>query len=288
VVVVGADTTESIKTFEFGKAFPDRLFQLGIAEPNMISVAAGLAAAGKIPFASTYSVFGAAHTYNVIRQNVAYTNLNVKIFCSHAGLTVGPDGATHQINEDIALMRGIPRMTVLVPADGPETAKCVDAAAAMKGPVYCRFSRTNVPTVTSPEDGFTIGKARIMRDGSDVTLIGCGIMVARCIEAAALLDRDGVGARVINLSTVKPLDVATIDRAARETGGIVTAEEHTVVHGIGGAVASAVGSSHPVPLAYIGVQDVFGESGEADELLTKYGLTANKIAEAAMGIVKRR
>jgi len=249
VVVVGADTTESIKTIEFGKAFPDRLFQLGIAEPNMISVAAGLAAAGKIPFAATYSVFGSAHTYNVIRQNVAYTNLNVKIFCSHAGLTVGPDGATHQINEDIALMRGIPRMTVLVPADGPETARCVDAAAAMKGPVYCRFSRTNVPTVTSPEDGFVIGKARVV---------------------------------------VKPLDVATIDRAARETGGIVTAEEHTVVHGIGGAVASAVGASHPVPLAYVGVQDVFGESGEAEELLTKYGLTAKKIAEAAMGIVKRR
>jgi transketolase len=288
VVVVGADTTESIKTIDFGKAFPDRLFQLGIAEPNMISVAAGLAAAGKIPFASTYSVFGAAHTYNIIRQNVAYTNLNVKIFCSHAGLTVGPDGATHQINEDIALMRGIPRMTVLVPADGPETARCVDAAAAMKGPVYCRFSRTNVPTVTSPEDGFAIGKARVVREGSDVTLIGCGIMVARCIEAADLLHHDGVGARVINLSTVKPLDVATIDRAARETGGIVTAEEHTVVHGIGGAVASAVGASHPVPLAYVGVQDVFGESGEAEELLTKYGLTAKKIAEAAMGIVKRR
>jgi transketolase len=288
VVVVGADTTESIKTIDFGKAFPDRLFQLGIAEPNMISVAAGLAAAGKIPFASTYSVFGAAHTYNIIRQNVAYTNLNVKIFCSHAGLTVGPDGATHQINEDIALMRGIPRMTVLVPADAPETAKCVDAAAAMKGPVYCRFSRTNVPTVTSPEDGFAIGKARVVRDGSDVTLIGCGIMVARCIEAADSLDRDGVKARVINLSTVKPLDVATIERAARETGGIVTAEEHTVVHGIGGAVASVVGASHPVPLAYVGVQDVFGESGEAEELLVKYGLTAKKIAEAAMGIVKRR
>jgi len=288
VVVVGADTTESIKTIDFGKAFPDRLFQLGIAEPNMISVAAGLAAAGKIPFASTYSVFGDAHTYNMIRKNVGYTNLNVKIFCSHAGLTVGPDGATHQINEDIALMRGIPRMTVLVPADGPETARCVDAAAAMKGPVYCRFSRTNVPTVTSPEDGFVIGKARVVREGSDVTLIGCGIMVARCVEAADLLHHDGVGARVINLSTVKPLDVATIDRAARETGGIVTAEEHTVVHGIGGAVASAVGASHPVPLAYVGVQDVFGESGEAEELLTKYGLTAKKIAEAAMGIVKRR
>ncbi len=288
MVVVGADTTESIKTIEFGKAFPDRLFQLGIAEPNMISVAAGLAAAGKIPFAATYSVFGSAHTYNVIRQNVAYTNLNVKIFCSHAGLTVGPDGATHQINEDIALMRGIPRMTVLVPADGPETAKCVDAAAAMKGPIYCRFSRTNVPTVTAAEDGFAIGKARILREGFDVTLIGCGIMVARCLEAAATLEKERISARVINLSTVKPLDLAMIDRAARETGGIVTAEEHTVVHGIGAAVASAIAANHPVPIAMVGVQDVFGESGEAEELLHKYGLTAEKIVEGAHDVLKRR
>jgi transketolase len=288
VVVVGADTTESIKTIEFGKGFPDRLFQLGIAEPNMISVAAGLAAAGKIPFASTYSVFGAAHTYNIIRQNVAYTNLNVKIFCSHAGLTVGPDGATHQINEDIALMRGIPRMTVLVPADGPETAKCVDAAAEMKGPIYCRFSRTNVPTVTSPDDRFAIGKARVLRDGSDVTLIGCGIMVARCLEAAQMLEKQRISAQVINLSTVKPLDRATIDRAASLTGGIVTAEEHTVVHGIGAAVASAIVANHPVPVAMVGVQDVFGESGEAEELLQKYGLTPEKIVEGAHDVMKRR
>ena len=288
VVVVGADTTESIKTIDFGKSFPDRFFQLGIAEPNMISVAAGLAAAGKIPFAATYSVFGSAHTYNVIRQNVAYTNLNVKIFCSHAGLTVGPDGATHQMNEDIALMRGIPRMTVLVPADGPETAKCVDAAAALKGPVYCRFSRTNVPTVTSAADDFAIGRARVVRDGSDVTLIGCGLMVARCLEAADALKRAGIQARVINLSTAKPLDIATIDRAARETGGIVTAEEHTVVHGIGAAVASAIAGNHPVPIAMVGVQDVFGESGEAEELLRKYGLTAEKIVDGAHDVMKRR
>ncbi len=288
VVVVGVDTTESIKTIDFGKAFPDRFFQLGIAEPNMISVAAGLAAAGKIAFAATYSVFGSAHTYNVIRQNVAYTNLNVKIFCSHAGLTVGPDGATHQMNEDIALMRGIPRMTVLVPADAPETARCVDAAAALNGPVYCRFSRTNVPTITTIEDDFRIGKAAVLRDGSDVTLIGIGLMVARCLQAAEALDRAGIDARVINLSTVKPLDVATIDRAARETGGIVTAEEHTVVHGIGAAIASSVSANHPVPMAYVGVQDVFGESGEADELLVKYGLTSEKIVEAARDVVKRR
>lgn len=288
VVVVGADTTESIKTIDFGKVFPDRFFQLGIAEPNMISVAAGLAAAGKIPFASTYSVFGAAHTYNVIRQNVAYTNLNVKLFCSHAGLTVGPDGATHQMNEDIALMRGIPRMTVLVPADGPQTAKCVDAAAAMRGPVYCRFSRTNVPTISSMDDGFSIGKAQTLREGSDVTLIGCGIMVARCLEAADALTRAGIHARVVNLSTVKPLDIATIDRAARETGGIVTAEEHTIVHGIGAAVASAIAGNHPTPIGMVGVQDVFGESGEAEELLRKYGLTPEKIVETARDVMKRR
>ncbi|HEY7588188.1 MAG TPA: transketolase C-terminal domain-containing protein [Thermoplasmata archaeon] len=288
VVVVGADTTESIKTVDFGKAFPDRLVQLGIAEPNMISVAAGLAAAGKIAFAATYSVFGSAHTYNVVRQNVAYTNLDVKIFCSHAGLSVGPDGATHQMNEDIGLMRGLPRMTVLVPADGPQTAKCVDAAAAIRGPVYCRFSRTNVPTITSMDDPYVVGKAEVLRDGSDITLIGCGLMVARCLQAADALAKEGVSARVVNLSTVKPLDVTTIDEAAQETGGIVTAEEHTIVHGIGGAVASVVSSNHAVPMAYVGVQDVFGESGEAEELLQKYGLTAGKVVEAARNVLARR
>ena len=288
IVVVGADTTESIKTVDFGKAFPDRLFQVGIAEPNMMSIAAGLAAAGKIAFAATYSVFGSAHTYNVIRQNVAYTKLNVKIFCSHAGLSVGPDGATHQINEDLGLMRGLPGMTVLVPADGPETGRCVEAAVSFRGPLYCRFSRSNVPTITEPGDRFQIGKASVMRDGSDVTLIGCGTMVSRCLQAAEALAREKVDARVVNLSTVKPLDLATIDKAARETGGIVTAEEHTVVHGIGGAVASAVVQSHPVPMAFVGVQDLFGESGEAEELFEKYGLTVPKVVEAAHSVVKRR
>ncbi len=288
LVVVGADTTESIKTVDFGKAFPERLFQVGIAEPNMMSVAAGLAAAGKIAFAATYSVFGSAHTYNIIRQNVAYTKLNVKIFCSHAGLSVGPDGATHQINEDIGLMRGLPGMTVLVPADAPETGRCVEAAVAMQGPVYCRFSRANVPTVTEPGERFRVGKATLMRDGSDITLVACGIMVSRALLAAETLEKEHVSARVINLSTVKPLDTETIQKAAQETGGIVTAEEHTVVHGIGGAVASAVVQGHPVPMAFVGVQDVFGESGTDEELLTKYGLTPAKIAEAARGVVKRR
>ncbi len=288
VVVVGADTTESIKTVDFGKAFPDRLFQVGIAEPNMMSLAAGLAAAGKIAFAATYSVFGSAHTYNIIRQNVAYTKLNVKIFCSHAGLSVGRDGATHQVNEDLGLMRGLPGMTVLVPADGPETGRCAEAAVAMKGPVYCRFSRADVPTLTEPGDRFEIGKATVMRDGSDVTLVGCGLMVSRCLQAADALAQERVSARVVNLSTVKPLDVATLDRAARETGAIVTAEEHTVVHGIGGAVASVVVQNHPVPMAFVGVQDVFGESGESEELFAKYGLTAANVVDAARAVVKRR
>ena len=288
VVVVGADTTESIKTLEFGKKFPDRLFNVGISEQNMISIAAGLAAAGKIAFASTYAVFGVAHTYNVIRQNIAYTKLPVKLFCSHAGITVGQDGATHQLNEDIALMRGIPNMAVLVPADAPQTAKCVHAAAEWPGPVYCRFSRTNFPTVTSVEDPFAIGPSYVLRDGSDVTLAGCGIMVSRCLEAAATLERDGVSARVINVATVKPLDTATLAKAARETGAIVTAEEHTIVHGLGGAVASAVAQAHPVPMEFVGVQDVFGESGDAFELMEKYGLTASKIVEAARRAMKRR
>jgi len=288
VVVVGADTTESIKTISFGKKFPDRLWNLGISEQNMISVAAGLAAAGKVAFASTYAVFGAAHTYNVIRQSVAYTKLNVKVFCSHAGLTTGMDGATHQLNEDIGLMRGLPNLAVLVPADGPQTGKCVFAAAERPGPVYCRFSRADFPTVTSPDDPFEIGPAYVMRDGTDVSLVGCGIMVSRCLEAADALAAEGVSAQVLNVPTVKPLDAGTLAKAARDTGAIVTAEEHTVVNGLGSAVAAAVAQEHPVPIEMVGVQDVFGESGDGFELLEKYGLTAAKVVEAARRVVKRR
>jgi transketolase len=288
VVVVGADTTESIKTMDFGKKFPDRLFNVGITEQNMISIAAGFAAAGKIAFASTYAVFGVAHTYNVIRQNVAYTKLPIKLFCSHAGLTTGPDGATHQLNEDIALMRGLPNMTVLVPADGPQTAKAVHAAVEWPGPVYCRFSRTNFPTVTSVEDPFEIGPAYVMRDGSDITLAACGIMVSRCLEAAEALESEDISTRVINVSTIKPLDTGSLLRAARETGGFVSAEEHTVVHGLGSAIAAVVAHEHPVPMEFVGVQDVFGESGEAFELMEKYGLTAAKVVEAAMRVVERK
>lgn len=288
VVVVGADTTESLKTSMFGKEFPDRLFNIGIAEQNMIGIAAGLASSGKIAIAATYAVFGTAQVYSVIRQSVAYPKLNVKIFCSHAGTSVGPDGATHQMNEDIALMRGLPNMAVMVPCDAPETARTVHAAADWKGPTYCRFARSNVPTVTSTDDSFTIGKASTICDGSDVALIGCGIMVAKCVEAAESLDAEGIDARVLNMSTVKPLDVDVIRKAAKDTGAIVTAEEHSVLHGMGSAVAVEVARGRPVPMEFVGMPDHFGESGDAESLFQKYGLTAAKIAEAAMKVVKLR
>ena len=288
VVVVGADTTESLKTSMFGKEFPDRLFNIGIAEQNMMGIAAGLAASGKIAFAATYAVFGTAQVYSVIRQSIAYPKLDVKIFCSHAGLSVGPDGATHQMNEDIALMRGLPNMTVIVPCDAPETGRMVKAAAGVRGPVYCRFARSDVPTITSIDDEFKIGKASTLRDGSDVTLAGCGIMVAKCIEAAQKLESEGIDARVLNMSTIKPIDTDAIRMAARETGAIVSAEEHSIVHGLGSAIASEVVRSKPVPMEMIGVPDRFGMSGDGDELLEKFGLTPARIVEAAERVVKMK
>jgi transketolase len=288
VVVCGADTTESLKTALFGKQFPDRLFNLGIAEQNMIGVSAGLALSGKIPFACTYAVFGTAQVYNVIRQAIAYPALNVKIFCSHAGISVGPDGATHQINEDLAIMRALPNMTVLVPADGPETFKATKAAAAWDGPVYCRFSRADVPTVTSPDSPFEIGRATVLRDGSDVALVGTGLMVAKCLEAADMLAPEGIDARVINVSSLKPLDLYTVKKGARECGAMVTAEEHTILGGLGAAVAQALVEDHAVPMRILGIADIFGESGESDVLLEKYGLTAENITRAAKDVLQRQ
>ncbi len=288
VVVVGADTTQSLKTALFGKAFPERLFNVGISEQNMMGVAAGLAAAGKVAYAATYSVFGTAQVYNIIRQSIAYPNLPVKIFCSHAGLTVGADGATHQMLEDISLLRSLPNMKVVVPCDGPEVAKVVQAAAEVRGPLYCRFSRARFPTLTSHDDPFEIGKATLMRDGEDVTFIATGIMVSRALDAAEELERQGVRARVINMSTVKPIDTEAITTAARDTGGIVTAEEHTIYGGLGSAVAEVVCQRYPVPLQIIGVEDTFGESGDGFEVLDKYGLTAQKVLKAAMDVIRSK
>ncbi|MFQ5911480.1 MAG: transketolase family protein, partial [Thermoplasmata archaeon] len=247
-----------------------------------------LAASGKVAFACTYSVFGTAQVYNIIRQSIAYPNLPVKIFCSHAGLTVGPDGATHQMNEDISLMRSLPNMTVIVPCDGQEVAKAVHAAVEVPGPLYCRFSRAKFPTITSPDDPFKIGRASVMRDGDDVAFVVAGIMVSRALEAAEELEKQGIQARVINMSTVKPLDADTVLRAARDTGAIVTAEEHSIYGGLGSAVAEVVAQNYPVPMRIIGVEDRFGESGEAFELLEKYGLTSQNVLKAAMDVIGRK
>ncbi|MFQ6012530.1 MAG: transketolase family protein [Thermoplasmata archaeon] len=285
VVVVGADTTESLKTALFGREFPDRLFNVGIAEQNMVAIAAGLAMSGKIAFACTYSVFGTSQVYNIIRQSVAYPNLPVKIFCSHAGLTVGPDGATHQMNEDVGLLRSLPNMKVLVPCDALEVAKAVHLAPEVPGPIYCRFSRAKFPVLTAPEDPFELGKANVMRDGDDVALVATGIMVSRALEAAEELAKQGVDARVVNNSSVKPLDRETLLQAARDTGAVVTAEEHTVIGGMGSGVAELLAQEYPVLMRIIGVPDTFGESGDGFALLEKYGLTAESIIKAAMHVL---
>ncbi len=288
VVVCGADTTQSLKTALFAKEYPERMFNLGIAEKNMIGVAAGLAACGKVTFACTYAVFGTAEVYNVIRQSIAYPALNVKIFCSHAGLTVGPDGATHQINEDLVIMRALPNMAVVVPCDAPETYRATRAAAEWDGPLYCRFSRSDVATITSPDDPFEVGRATTMAEGADVALLGTGLMVSRCLEAAEVMRTRGIGARVVNVSSIKPLDAYAVKKAARECGAIVTAEEHTVVGGLGSAVAQALIEDRPVPMRILGIADVFGESGESEQLMEKYGLTVENIVKAAEDVMKRR
>ncbi len=288
IVVVAADLSSSVKTSLFAKDFPERHFNVGIAEQNMMSVAAGLAACGKTAFASTFAAFGTGRVYDQIRQSIAYPELNVKIIATHAGITVGGDGATHQIVEDLALMRALPNMTVIVPADGPETYKAIKAVADYKGPVYVRMGRADVPTITNSDSEFEIGKATILRDGDDISLIGCGIMVSRCLLAAEELEKHKISARVINLSTIKPIDVKTIIKAARETGGLVTAEEHSAVVGMGSAVAMVLVENAHAPMKRVGIPDVFGQSGDSDELMEKYGLTAENIVEAAHDVIARK
>ena len=278
IVVLDADLSASTKTAVFAKAFPDRFFDTGIAEGNMMSVAAGLAASGKIPFASTFAVFGAGRAYEQIRNSICYPNLNVKVAVTHAGLTVGEDGATHQMLEDIALMRALPNMTVVVPADAAETAQVIRWAASYQGPVYIRMGRAKVEDVISPDAEFVPGKSTTLADGSDVTLMACGIMTQQALQAAKMLAEKGISARVINMSSIKPIDEAAIVKAAKETGAIVTCEEHTVMGGLGSAVAEVVVRHCPVPMAMVGTEDVFGQSGKASEVLKVYGLSPEHIA----------
>lgn len=288
IVVLDADLSASTKTAVFAKAFPDRFFDTGIAEGNMMSVAAGLAASGKIPFASTFAVFGAGRAYEQIRNSICYPNLNVKVAVTHAGLTVGEDGATHQMLEDIALMRALPNMTVVVPADAAETAQVIRWAASYQEPVYIRMGRAKVENVISPDAEFVPGKSTTLADGSDVTIMACGIMTQQALQAAKMLAEEGISARVINMSSIKPIDEEAIVKAAKETGAIVTCEEHTVMGGLGSAVAEVVVRQCPVPMAMVGTEDVFGQSGKASEVLKVYGLTPEHIALEAKKLVEAK
>lgn len=288
IVVLSADLSTSVKTSLFAEEFPERHFNVGIAEQNMMSIGAGLAACGKTVFVSTFAAFGTGRVYDQIRQSIAYPTLPVKIIATHAGITVGGDGATHQIVEDLALMRALPNMTVIVPADAPETYKAIKAVADYEGPTYVRMGRANVPTITGDKAKFKIGKATVLKDGEDVSLVGTGIMVSRCLLAASILEKHKISARVINLSTIKPLDTKTIIKAARETGGVVTAEEHSVVVGMGSEVALCLTETAHVPMKRVGIPDVFGQSGDSDELMEKYGLTAENIVEATHDVIGRK
>ena len=277
VVVLDADLSKSTKTNDFYKAYPDRFFNMGIAEQNLVGAACGFAAAGKIPFASTFAMFATGRAFEIIRNSACYPKLNVKICATHAGITVGEDGGSHQSVEDISLMRSIPNMTVLVPADGVEAEKMIFAAAEYNGPMYVRLGRSAVPTLFDENYNFEIGKGVVLKEGNDATIIACGMMVNEALIAADMLKEENINVRVINMSTIKPIDTELIIKAAKETKAIVTAEEHSIIGGLGSAVSEVVSENHPVKVKKVGLNDCFGESGTPGELLEKYGLTAKNI-----------
>jgi len=286
-LVLDADLAAATKTGMFKKKFPERFFDCGIAEGNMMSVAAGIATTGKVVFASSFAMFAAGRAFEQVRNSIGYPHLNVKIGATHAGITVGEDGATHQCNEDIALMRTIPGMVVINPSDACEAYAAVEAAINYYGPVYMRFGRFAVPNLTAEMQDykFEIGKGVTMRDGKDVTLVATGYMVHVALEAAEMLKAEGIDARVLNIHTIKPLDSELIAKAALETGAIVTAEEHNVIGGLGSAVCDAVCEAAPVPVLRVGVEDKYGKSGKVPELLEEYGLTAANIAAKAKAAI---
>ena len=279
VVVLDADLSKSTKTVDFAKAFPKRFINIGIAEQNLMGVAAGLAASGKVAFASSFAIFASGRAFEIVRNSLAYASLNVKVCATHAGLTVGEDGGSHQSVEDIAVMRSIPNMCVEVPADGTSTRKAVEAIYQRPGPVYLRLGRPAVPVLYDEDMDFTIGRGIELREGRDATLIACGIMVSKCLEAAERLHEAGIEVSVIDMHTIKPIDQELIVRKARETGAILTVEEHSILGGLGGAVCEIVCQECPVPVLRMGIMDVFGQSGSPDELLQYYGLTVEKIVE---------
>ncbi|MBN9648818.1 transketolase family protein [Terrisporobacter glycolicus] len=286
IVVLEADLSKATKSEMFAKKFPERFVNVGIAEQNMVGMAAGLASTGKVTFATTFAVFAAGRAFEVIRNSVCYPKANVKIAATHAGITVGPDGGSHQAIEDIALMCSLPNMVVLSPADDIEACKCVKAAAEIDAPVYLRFGRIALDDIYTDEYDFQIGKGNEIFSGNDVTIISTGIMVHKSLKAAKELKEEGINARVINMATIKPIDEEIIIKAAKETKGIVTVEEHSVIGGLGDRVSAVVCENAPIVVKKIGVKDVFGESGSPDALLEKHGLTVENIKETVKNIVR--
>lgn len=288
VVVLCADLTESTKSLGFKEKFPERFVQMGVAEQNMATVASGMANYGKIPFISSYAAFSPGRNNEQIRTTVCINNVPVKIGGAHAGISVGPDGATHQALEDVALMRVLPRMVVLVPCDAIEAHKATVGAAFNNSPTYIRFGREKSPVITTVKTPFRIGRAEIFREGKDASIIGCGMLMYNALMAAEELSKEGIDCEVINSHTVKPLDVDTIVASAKKTGAVVSVEEHQVHGGLGSAIAEALAKNHPVPQEFIGVQDRFGESGNPDELIEAFGMGINSIKEAVKKVIKRK
>lgn len=286
LIVMDADLSGSTKTGEFAKVYPERFFNMGIAEQNLYASAAGIALSGKVVCASTFAMFAAGRAFEIIRNSIGYTSANVKICATHAGITVGEDGASHQTFEDLALMRTIPGMTVINPCDGVSAEKLIRQAVAFDGPAYIRLGRASVPVFYSENDDIELGKAKVLKEGKDVTIFATGIMVSEAMDAAKSLADDGVDAEVIDIHTIKPLDEKAIIESAKKTGLVVTAEEHSVIGGLGGAVAELLSRELPTKMAMVGQQDTFGESGKPDELKEKYGMTAKHIVEAVKKICK--
>ena len=287
IVVLDADLAKSTKTAMFGAKYPHRFFDMGIAEQNLMGTAAGFAAAGKIPFASTFAMFATGRAFEQVRNSIAYPNLNVKICATHAGITVGEDGGSHQTVEDIAIMRAIPNMTVLVPADAGQTTAMIRAIVDYAGPVYVRLGRAGVPIIYGEDYQYPWGKVDVLRPGQDVTIYATGIMVTEALTAADQLAQKGISAEVVNVSCLKPLDVEGIVASSKNKKAVITAEEHNIIGGLGGAVAEVLMEHNPIKMVRVGVMDVFGESGTPGELLAKYGLTAKEIVDAAEKAINR-
>jgi transketolase len=288
VVVMDADLSKSTKTADFAKVFPERFINAGIAEQNMMGMAAGLAAAGKVVYASSFAIFATGRAFEQVRNSLAYGKLNVKVCASHAGITVGEDGGSHQSVEDIAIMRSIPNMCVVVPADGTSTRQAVLKLYEQKGPVYLRLGRSAEPLIYDNDMDFTIGKGIELRQGTDATLIACGIMVSKCLQAAEILQGQGIDVSVVDMHTIKPIDSELIVKKARETGGILTVEEHSILGGLGSAVCEVVCENYPVPVHRMGINDMFGQSGKPDELLQHYHLTVDDIVRNVGILVKNK